>query len=133
MIALDQKLIIWLCMTMFDQVLKSGSSLSLLYAQEYPDSCLGLILRGAWLARDQDYLHLFYVMGKVFPEAYAAFVQHIPEEERGDLFSAYGRRIFNPDPGIHLPAARAFMRFDMICSTFCPNPSFVEEIMKDDK
>jgi hypothetical protein len=25
MIALDQKLVIWLCMTMFDQVLKSGT------------------------------------------------------------------------------------------------------------
>jgi proline iminopeptidase len=110
-----------------------GSSLSLLYAQEYPDSCLGLILRGAWLAREQDYLHLFYGMGKIFPEAYAVVVQHIPEEERDDLFSAYCDRIFDSNPEIHLPAARIFMQFDAICSTHCPNPSFVEEVIKNDK
>ncbi len=110
-----------------------GSSLSLLYAQKYPASCLGLILRGVWLAREQDYLHLFYGMGKIFPEAYEAVVQHIPEEERSDLFSAYCHRIFDPNPDIHLSAARIFMRFDAICSTHCPNPSFIEEVMKNDK
>lgn len=110
-----------------------GSSLALLYAQEYPDSCLGLILRGAWLAREQDYLHLFYGMGKFFPEAYKAVVQHIPEKERNDLFLAYYRRIFDSDSKVRLTAAQTFMRFDAICSTYQLNPSFVEEMMKNDK
>lgn len=110
-----------------------GSSLSLLYAEEHPDSCLGLILRGAWLAREQDYLHLFYGMGKFFPEAYQAVIQYIPEAERDDLFSAYHSRVFDPNPEVHLPAAETFMRFDAICSTFLPNPTAVEEMMKNDK
>lgn len=110
-----------------------GSSLALLYAQEYPDSCLGLILRGVWLAREQDYMHLFYGMGKIFPESYAEVTQHIPEEERGDLFSAYYSRIFDLNPEIHLPAARTFMKFDAICTTFAPNKAFVEELIKNDK
>jgi len=110
-----------------------GSSLALLYGQEHSEKCMGFILRGVWLAREADYLHLFYGMGKIFPEAYAPVINHIPEEERGDLLSAYHRRIFDPDPEVHLSAARIFLKFDAICSTHHPNPAFVEAMMQNDK
>ena len=110
-----------------------GSTLGLLYGQEHPDRCLGFILRGIFLGREQDYLHLFYGMGKMFPEAYEPFLKYIPEEERHDLFSAYYRRIFDPDPAIHLPAARVFMQFDMICSTHLPDRTAVEKVVQNDR
>ncbi|MBA3817048.1 MAG: prolyl aminopeptidase [Parachlamydiaceae bacterium] len=110
-----------------------GSSLALLYGQEHSEQCIGFILRGVWLVREQDYLHLIYGMGKIFPEAYEPVVNHIPEEERHDLLSAYYRRVCDPDPNIHMPAARAFMRFDFICSTHLPNSEYVEKIMQNDK
>lgn len=109
-----------------------GSSLALLYGQEHHKHCIGFILRGVWLVREQDYLHLLYGMGKMFPEAYEPVVNSIPEEERHDLLSAYYRRIFDPDPEIHLPAARTFMRFDFICSTHLPNSVYVEKMMQND-
>lgn len=110
-----------------------GSMLAMLYAQEHPDSCLGLILRGVWLAREQDYLHLFYGMGRTFPEKYTEVVDYIPKEERGDLFAAYYRRVFDPDPTVHLPAAHTFMRFDAACLTFAPRPALLEELKKQDQ
>ena len=60
-----------------------GSSLGLLYGQEHPDRCIGFVLRGIWFARESDWLHLFYGMGKIFPEAYAPLINHIPEELEG--------------------------------------------------
>lgn len=110
-----------------------GSSLALLYGQKYPEHCIGFILRGIWLVRKQDYLHLLYEMGKIFPEAYEPVVHHIPKEERHDLLAAYYNRVFNPDPSIHLPAAQTFMRFDAICSTHLPNPDLVEKMAQNDK
>ena len=110
-----------------------GSALGVLYGQEYPENCLGFILRGVTLLREQDYLHLLYGMGKIFPEAYDPFVNHIPEEERHDLLSAYYRRICDPNPEVRLEAARLFMRFDTICSTQLPNPVSLEAAMKNDK
>ena len=110
-----------------------GSALSLLYGQEHPERCLGFVLRGIFLGREQDYLHLFYGMGKIYPEAYDPFVQYIPEEERNDLFSAYYQRIFDPNPEVHLPAARAFGLFDTICSTYLPNPEILKGVMENDK
>jgi proline iminopeptidase len=110
-----------------------GSTLAILYGQEYPEQCTGFILRGIFLGREQDYLHLFYGMGKIFPEAYASFLNYIPQEERNDLLSAYYRRIFDPNPDIQLQAARAFMHFDAVCSTHLPDPQGVERLIHNDR
>ena len=110
-----------------------GSTLALLYGQEHPEHCIGFILRGIFLGREQDYLHVLYGMGKIFPEAYESYLNFIPEEERIDLLSAYYRRIFDPNPDIHMPAARTFMRFDTICSTHLPNPVAVEKVVQNDR
>jgi proline iminopeptidase len=110
-----------------------GSTLALLYGQEYPQDCMGFILRGIFLGREQDYLHVIYGTGKVFPEAYEPFLEYIPEEERSDLLSAYYNRIIDPNPQIHMEAARTFMRFATICSTHLPNPESLEKILQNDK
>jgi proline iminopeptidase len=110
-----------------------GSTLALLYGQEHPEHCTGFILRGIFLGREQDYLHVFYGMGKIFPEAYEPFLHYIPVEERNDLFSAYYRRIFDPNPDVHLSAARVFMRFDITCSTHLPNPVALEKVVQNDR
>lgn len=109
-----------------------GSTLGLLYGQAHPERCLGFILRGIFLAREQDYLHLLYGMGKIFPEAYEPFLYYIPEEERDDLLLAYYKRVMDPNPEIHLPAAKAFMQYDLICSTLLPNKESVEKVIGND-
>lgn len=110
-----------------------GSTLAMLYGQEYPERCLGFILRGVFLARQQDYLHLLYGMGKIFPEAYEPFLEHIPLDEQDDLLSAYYKRIMDPDPNVHMPAAKVFMKYDAICSTHLPDPKGVSELLQNDK
>lgn len=110
-----------------------GSTLGILYGQAYPDRCIGFILRGIFLARDYDNLHLLDGMGKTFPEAYDQLIQFIPEGERNDLRGAFYSRVMNPDPEIHLPAAKAFLRFDLICSLCNPDPEFINHQISNDK
>lgn len=110
-----------------------GAALAILYGQNHPERCLGFILRGVFLGRQQDYLHLFYGMGKVFPEAYAEFVQFIPTEERHDLLLAYYRRVMDRHPGVYLPAARIFMKFDLICGSHLPDHAKVEKFLQKDE
>lgn len=109
-----------------------GSALSLLYGETHPEHVLGFILRGIFLGREHEYKHLFYGMGKTFPEAWNEMVQHLPEEEREDLISAFHKRVMNADPYVHLPAAHAFMRFDTICGSLLPDPRAVEDQGRDD-
>jgi len=102
-----------------------GSTLAIAYAEAHPDRCTGLILRGIFLCRKSEIDWFLYDLKNLFPEAWHAFAGTIPEPERGDLLKAYYRRLTNPDPAIHMPAARAWGRYEGSCSTLLPSPETV--------
>ncbi|MCC7253263.1 prolyl aminopeptidase [Hyphomicrobium sp.] len=86
-----------------------GSTLSLAYAVTHPERVTALVLRGIFLLRRSE-LAWFYQDGAsaLFPEAWEAFERVISPEERGDMISAYYRRLTDPDPRVHMPAAEAW-------------------------
>ena len=97
-----------------------GSTLALAYAAAHPDACSGLILRGVWLARRQDIAWWMHDVRRVFPEHWEAFVGHLDPAERDDVIAAYGRRLSNPDPAVHMPAAMAWRGYDQKLSSLRP-------------
>jgi proline iminopeptidase len=97
-----------------------GSTLALAYAQAHPARVTGMVVYGVCLLRRREIDWFLYAMGAVFPEEWDRFLAVIPEEERGDLLAAYHRRLTDPDPALHLPAARAWARYEGRCSTFRP-------------
>jgi proline iminopeptidase len=99
-----------------------GSTLALAYAQAHAERCLGLVLRGIFLARPREIDWFMHDMGRVYPEAWESFAGFLPESERGDLLQAYYRRLTDPDPAIHMPAARSWSRYEGACSTLLPDP-----------
>jgi proline iminopeptidase len=107
-----------------------GSSLALAYGQAYPDRCLGLVLRGIFLCRKDEIDWFMYGMRRLFPEAWATFANYLPVQERGDLLGNYHRRLIDPDPKIHLPAARVWSRYEGSCSTLRPNPGAVSSFFE---
>ena len=97
-----------------------GSTLALAYAQAHPRNCLGLVLRGVFLARESEFDWFMHGMRTIFPEAARAFAEHLPESERGDLLAAFHRRLTDPDPAIHGPAAEAWDRYEGSCVSLLP-------------
>jgi len=108
-----------------------GSTLALAYGEAHPDSCLGLILRGIFLCRPVEIDWFLNGLRHIFPDQWALFSGHIPEAERGDLLQAYHRRLTDPDPAIHLPAARVWGAYEGACSTLLPNPATVSHFASD--
>ena len=102
-----------------------GSTLALAYAQAHPERCLGLVLRGIFLCRRSEIDWFLYGIRAFFPEAQRQLAEFIPEDERGDLLTAYHRRLTDPDPAVHQPAAHAWSTFEAACSTLLPNPDLV--------
>ena len=98
-----------------------GSTLALTYAQLYVKHCLGLILRGIWLFRKQDISWFFEAPAKISPDHWKRFIEFLPEDERGNYFENYYKRLMSDDPKIHIPAAKAFSRFEADNSTLIPN------------
>jgi proline iminopeptidase len=102
-----------------------GSTLALAYAEAHPQRCTGLILRGIFLCRSSEIDWFLYGLRNLFPEAWRAFADPIPEAERGNLLAAYHRRLTDPDPRVHMPAARAWSTYEGSCSTLLPSPETV--------
>ncbi len=108
-----------------------GSTLALAYAEHYPERCRALVLRGIFLCRPAEIDWFLHGLRNVFPEPWRAFAEAIPEGERGDLLEAYYRRLVDPDPAVHLPAARAWSTYEGSCSTLLPNPALVADFAAD--
>lgn len=95
-----------------------GSTLSLIYAQTFPERVLGLILRGIFLCRPRD-IQWFYQDGacRVFPEYWRDFQRPIPEAEQGDMVVAYYRRLTGSDEVARMAAAKAWSVWEARCAT----------------
>jgi proline iminopeptidase len=102
-----------------------GSTLALAYAQSHPDRVLALILRGIFLMRRAEIRWFLYEMRTLFPDAWERFAAHVTPAERGDLLEAYWDRLTDPDPTVHLAAAKAWSIYEGTCSTLMPSPELV--------
>ena len=100
-----------------------GSTLGLAYGQAHPDRCLGFVLRGIFLCRAREVDWFLRGMGTLFPEAWRRFRDFLPPVERADPLAAYYRRLTDPDPARHMPAAEAWAGYEGACSTLRPNPA----------
>jgi len=100
-----------------------GSTLALAYGQAHPERCLAFVLRGIFLFRAAEVAWFLTGMGRFFPEAHAAFLEHLPKAERADPLASYYARLNDPDPLVHGPAALAWSRYEEHCSRLVPRLS----------
>jgi len=103
-----------------------GSTLSLAYAQKYPESVSELVLRGIFMLRQKE-LDWFYQYGasKIFPEAWEEFLIPIDESDRNNLMRAYHKIFLGNDESKKLDAAIAWSRWEASTSTLSYKPELV--------
>ena len=111
-----------------------GSTLSITYAETYPERVTELVLRGIFLF-DQYEVDWLYKAGAeaVYPEAWEEFVGLIPEGERGDLVEAYRKRLTSHDQAIQLQAAKAWSKWEATTVTLLPNAHVIDEFTSPEK
>ncbi len=99
-----------------------GSSLALAYAIAHPERVMEMILRGIFLVTTAE-LKWFYQEGCswIFPEAFADFQRIIPESERGDMISAYHKRLTSGDHATLSTAARAWSTWEGTALSLLPD------------
>lgn len=102
-----------------------GSTLAIAYGEAHPERSLGLVLRGIFLCRKSEIDWFLYGVRNLYPEAWRKFVEILPEKERGDILAAYYGRLTDPDPAVHMPAARAWSVYEGSCSTLLPSAETV--------
>ncbi len=104
-----------------------GSTLALAYAQAHPQRVHGLILRGIFLCRPQEF-SWFYQEGasRLFPDYWEDYVAPIPVEERGDLMQAFYKRLTGADQIAQMHAAKAWSTWEGRTATLRPNNQVVD-------
>ena len=103
-----------------------GSALALAYAQAHPDAVTELVLRGIFTLRRAE-LEWFCDGGAavLFPDLWEEFIAPIPVLERNRMTEAYHRRLSDPDPAVHVPAAVAWAKGEASIVTLRPDPDVV--------
>lgn len=104
-----------------------GSTLALAYAETHPQRVSELVLRGIFMLRRWE-LQWFYQEGcsRLFPDAWEQYLAPIPVVERGDLISAYYRRLTSPDEATRLAAARSWSVWEAATSLLLQDADFIQ-------
>ncbi len=99
-----------------------GSTLSLLYAQAYPERVNALILRGIFLCREED-IDWFYQQGanRFFPNFWQDFIAPISVENRHNLVQAYYDLLTGDNEVARMRAAEAWSVWEGRTSTLKPS------------
>jgi proline iminopeptidase len=90
-----------------------GSTLALAYAITHPQRVEAIVLRGVFLLTQRE-LKWFYQDGAsiLFPDAWARFCAPIPEAERGDMVTAFHKRLTHKDRRVQAEAAQAWSQWE---------------------
>jgi proline iminopeptidase len=98
-----------------------GATLALAYAQAHPHRVSGIVLRATFLGTRAELESAFLdLLPRVYPALSEDFLKVLPGEERAQPLDAYWRRILDPDPEVHGPAARAWHDTERILSEHAP-------------
>jgi len=104
-----------------------GSTLSLVYAETWPERVLALVLRGIFLCRPHE-ISWFYQYGasRLLPDYWQDYIAPIPEDERDDLVGAYARRLTGDDEIERMAAAKAWSVWEGRAATLRPTPAVID-------
>jgi proline iminopeptidase len=109
-----------------------GSLLALCYAMKHHDTTNALILRGVYTATDKEAHHLWHGIRDTFPDAWQELYDFLTKEEKKDLAQAYIKRILSDDKRISLPATKAFIKYNSICSYHEISERTIEESLSNE-
>ncbi len=110
-----------------------GSTLALAYSETHPERCTHLVLRGIFLLRKWE-IDWLYQSGAdaLFPDFWEDYLRPIPIEERGDIVTAYHKRLTSSDTHTQLEAARAWSVWEGSTSKLIPEQSMLDRYGADE-
>lgn len=99
-----------------------GSTLALVYAEQFTERVTGLVLRGIFLCRKED-IQWFYQCGtsRLFPDYWQDYLDPIAEPERQNLVRAYYKILTGSDVAKCMQAAKAWSLWEGRTATLVPN------------
>jgi len=108
-----------------------GSVLGITCAERHPERVSAVVLAAVSTGTADDIDWLTVHVGRLFPQRWQEFRDHIPPQlRRLRLVDAYHRLLMDPDPAVHQAAAAAWCRWEdahvATTSNSQPNPRYTD-------
>ena len=94
-----------------------GSTLALLYGIDYPNRCLGFILRGIFLGSKTEINWFLHDIKKFFPEAHNKFISLVPQNNRNNVLEWFYDQLHSNNRSQNLKAASVWAEYENSCSS----------------
>jgi proline iminopeptidase len=109
-----------------------GSTLSLAYAETYPQNVSGMILRGVFTGSKQEIEHFYHgATASYFPENYERLLQHIEDPEQKNYPAQLLKKIQSSDPEVRQKYALAWGKYEIKMAVLYIPDRAVDNIFKD--
>lgn len=109
-----------------------GTTLSLVYAINYPEKVSGMILRGIFLARKSDIWWLYEGgAGYFFPKEFEKYLSILTLDERQNIIKSYMKYLGSDDMSIVSKYAKYWNDWETSCVALYPRP-LLEEVTEYD-
>ena len=95
-----------------------GSTLTLAYAERYPQRVVAIVLLGATMTRRSEIDWLYRGVARFFPEQWAQFRSVVDDD---DVVAGYARLMASSDSGIRERAAQAWLAWEDAVISLEPN------------
>jgi len=114
-----------------------GTTLAIAYAEQYPNRCRQILLRGIFTALPDEIDALFQngTTANHYPEEwgkYTSYIQNTSQNwdlDQQNLLAAYQKRLFDPDQ--RLEAAKAFAGYELSISCLYRNDERVRSVLSN--
>lgn len=102
-----------------------GSTLSLVYTETFPKRVSALVVRGVFLAKDENISYLNRAETKRFyPQEYEEYLNFIDKDKRNNLQSAYYELMKHGDKNTKVEAAKKYRNWEMNSAFLTPPAEF---------
>ncbi len=108
-----------------------GSTLSLAYAETYPQNVSGMVLRGVFTGTQAEIDHFYHgETARYFPENYEKLLQHIDNPEKKNYPAQLLEKIQSSDADTRKKYALAWAKYEIKMSVLQISDRMVEDIFK---
>jgi proline iminopeptidase len=112
-----------------------GSTLALAYAQRYPGSIKGIIIRGVFTARASEVEWLFSEKGagQIWPDEFEKFTSLLSQTEKKDIIKSFYKRLNSKTNKTSWEAAKAFAYWEGTIMNLIPDKKETDSFLTKDR
>lgn len=108
-----------------------GSTLSLVYAIRYPETVIGMVLRGIFLGSNEENDYFVYGVKDHFPEAWERMASLVPEKNRKNIIEYYYNQMNSKNEKIRKKFTLEWARYEFSVSKLIYSEKKVKETLKE--